>query len=103
MLDGVGVTQSPHDLVLIYARQPKKCLALPISWSVSVYLSFFLSSAYVVRPGPTSRKFFFLFFFFFFHSVSNILGASLVKALASGSVSGITIFRTLSQAMQGLG
>ena len=41
--------------------------------------------------------------FYFFHSVSNFLGASLVKALASGSGSGIPHFRTLSPAMQGLG
>ena len=64
----------------------------------------FLSSAYVVSPGPTSRKFFFLFFCFsFFHSVSNFLGASLVKALASGSGSGIPHFRTLSPAIPELG
>ena len=54
----------------------------------------FLSSAYVVSPGPTSRNSFFLSFFLsvflffcfsvFFHSVSNFLGASLVKDLASG-------------------
>ena len=40
---------------------------------------------------------------FFSHSVSNFLDASLVKALASGSGSGIPHFRILSPAMQGLG
>ena len=59
-----------------------------------MFLSIFLSSAYVVSPGPTSQKFVFLSFslfsfflsvFFlsfciqFFHSVSNFLGFWLVK------------------------
>ena len=43
----------------------------------------FLSSTYIVSPGPTSRKFIYLSFFL--HSVSNFLGASLYKALVSGS------------------
>ena len=62
---------------------------------------YFLSSAYVVSPGPTSQKFFFCFSFF--HSVSNFLGASLVKALASGSGSGIPHLRTLNPAIQEIG
>ena len=49
----------------------------------------FLSSAYIVSPGPTSRKFIYLFFFF--HSVSNFLGASFDKALVSGSGSDISL------------
>ena len=54
----------------------------------------FLSSAYVVSPGLTSRKFFFLLFsFFFFHSVSNFLGASLDKVLVSGSGSDIPLIQ----------
>ena len=50
-------------------------------WVYLKTFNFFLSSAYVVSPGPTSRNSVFLFFF---HSVSNFLGASLVKDLASG-------------------
>ena len=54
---------------------------------------FFLSSAYVVSPGPTSRKLFFFLsvFFSFCHSVSNILGIQLAKALVSGSGSDIPL------------
>ena len=51
----------------------------------------FLSNAYVVSPGPTSRK----FIFFFFHPVSNFLGASLDKALVSGSGSDITLIQDI--------
>ena len=53
----------------------------------------FLSSAYIVSPGPTSRKFIYLSFFF--HSVSNFLGASLDKALVSGSGSDIPLIQDI--------
>ena len=64
------------------------------TWILSICLNKFLSSAYVVSPGPTSRNYFF-FFLSFFHSVSNFLGASLVKDLASGSGSGIPIIQDI--------
>ena len=41
----------------------------------------FLSSAYVVSPGPTCQN----SVFFFCHSVSNFLGIQLDNALVSGS------------------
>ena len=47
----------------------------------------FLSSAYVVSPGPTSQNLFHCIYFFFFHSVSNFLDCtvysvqSVVRAL----------------------
>ena len=47
---------------------------------------FFLSSAYVVSAGPTSRNSVCLSFCLsFFHSVSNFVGFLLVKALPIGT------------------
>ena len=65
----------------------------PAFYNICDHFVMLLHSLYItfvkinyVSAGPTSRKFFFLFFYFsFFHSVSNFLGASLVKDLASGS------------------
>ena len=52
----------------------------------------FLSSAYVVSPGPTSRKF---IFFSVFHSVSKFLGTSLDKAQVYGSGSDIPLIQDI--------
>ena len=72
----------------IVAIQPtKKCphVAHPHVFS-------FLSSAYVVSPGPTSRKFFLSVFLSVFLSFCiRFLGFQLVKALVSGSGSGIPL------------
>ena len=66
---------------------------LVASYLASTDLSF-LSSAYVVSPGPISRNSFFLsFFLFFFHFVSDFLGFQLVNALVSGSGSGIPLIQ----------
>ena len=55
----------------------------------------FLSSAYVVSPGPTSQNSFFFFFLSFFHSISDFLGFRLVMALVSGSGSDIPLIQDI--------
>ena len=61
-------------------------------YNQDIQKSLFLSSAYVVRPGPTSQKFVFLSFF---HSISNFLGFRLVMALVSGSGSDIPLIQDI--------
>ena len=55
----------------------------------SLSRNYILSSPYVVSPGPTSRK----SIHSFISSVSNFLGFKMVKALVSGSVSGIPLIQ----------
>ena len=57
-----------------------------------MYKHWFLSSAYVVSPGPTCRNSVFLFFC---HSVSNFLGIQLANTLVSGSGSNKPVIRDI--------
>ena len=61
----------------------------------------FLSTAYVVSPGPTSRNSFCfsVFLFFFFHSVSNFLCIQLANALVSGSGSDILLIQDIEPSL----
>merc|ERR1711954_185158 len=51
-------------------------------------LHIFLSSAYIVSPGPTSQN-------SFIHSVSNFLGIQLANAMVSGSGSNIPLIQDI--------